>query len=319
MRGPTRDVSMNDTFDGLSIVIELLLPLLVIIVLLILKAAFIMKRQLADSEHSGVSFGLEPEARSNMFLRHLESSPQLAYLRRQRRWIGGYIFCSWLLLVLFIIGLGGGREELNSYWNVGCCAWLAVIFADISVQQKGLEPRFVRTRPLTLCFLFWSSTGVALTSLLAAIATAALGLFLMLRLSYGLPSGQELSLAPDAARQASILISTLQASPLRPVLPLLTTTTLVFSLVVAVFSLFWRLATNSGSKFAPFVQFVLYALFFWLVSSLTPRLYSQFGRFLFQYNNVGLPASYACALIPIVIATALLRFGQLCYARKEIP
>jgi hypothetical protein len=303
---------MNDAFNGLSVFVTFLLPVILLLVFLL-----VLKEDVADYGIPPVPFDPEPVARPGIFLHHL-NSPQRAYLRQQRRWIAGYIFCSWLSLVVFIIGLSGGREELNSYWNLGWCALLAFSFADTSVEQKALELRFIRTRPLTLRFLFWSRTGVALTSLLTAIATAVLGLFLMLRMSYGSvwSQGPGVIDAPDIAKQAH-LVSTLQTSPLRSFLPLLTTTTLAFSLVVAVYSLYWRFITNSTSKFTFFVRWLFWASFVWLFW-LNPGTYSiRFKRILFQYNNAGPPASYAYALILIMIATALLRLAQFFNERRE--
>ena len=111
---------------------------------------------------------------------------------------------------------------------------------------------------------------MALTSLLTAIATAVLGLFLMLRMSYGSVWSQGPSVidAPDIPKQAYILISTLQTSPLQPLLSLLTTTALFFSLVVAVNKLHWRLIINSSSKFARIVRYLIPPPGYFLWSSL---------------------------------------------------
>jgi hypothetical protein len=157
---------------------------------------------------------------------------------------------------------------------------------------------------------------VALTSLLTAIATAVLGLFLMLRMSYGSvwSQGPGVIDAPDIAKQAH-LVSTLQTSPLRSFLPLLTTTTLAFSLVVAVYSLYWRFITNSTSKFTFFVPWLLWGSFFFVLIDGTHSI--RFARIPFQYNNAGPLASYAYALIPIMIAAALLRLAQFFNERRE--
>ncbi len=269
---------MNHAFNGLCVFVTFLLPQIVVLVALA-RSEHRTKKALADYERPMVSLDPKPEARPGIFLRRL-NSPQRAYLRQQRGWIAAYIFCSWLLLVFF------RREELNSDWNLGWCAFLAFIFAQASVEQKVLELRFIRTRPLALCFLFWSRTGVALTSLLTAIATAVLGLPLKL-----------------------------QTYPLQQFLPLLTTATLVFSLVVAVDSLYWRLLTNSTSKFASFFPSLLWFPFFY---ALIPGISSiRFARILFIYNNAGPPASYAYALVPIAIAAALLRLAQFLDERRE--
>jgi hypothetical protein len=138
---------MNDAFNGLSVFVTFLLPVILLLVFLL-----VLKEDVADYELPPVPFDPEPVARPGIFLHHL-NSPQRAYLRQQRRWVAGYIFCSWLSLVVFVIGLRGGREELNSYWNLGWCALLAFTFADTCVEQKVLELRFIGTRPLTLRFL----------------------------------------------------------------------------------------------------------------------------------------------------------------------
>ena len=164
---------------------------------------------------------------------------------------------------------------------------------------------------------------MALTSLLTAIATAVLGLFLMLRMSYGSVWSQGPSVidAPDIPKQAYILISTLQTSPLQPLLSLLTTTALFFSLVVAVNKLHWRLIINSSSKFARIVRYLIPPPGYFLWSSLfvVPGIYSsRFARILFQYNNAGPPAAtYAHALILLAVAAALLRLVQFLDGRKE--
>jgi hypothetical protein len=321
---------MNDAFHGLSTIVMLLLPVIGALAL-VLRIAFLIKEdldykrsrmsflRLADYERPTVSLDPKPEARPGIFLRHF-NSPQRAYLRQQRWWIAGYIFCSWLSLVIFILGLGGGREELNSHWNLGWCALLAFIFAGASVEREVLEGRFIRTRPLTRCFAFWSSTGVVLTSLLTAIATTVLGLFLMLRMSYGPVWSQGPSAIdpPDIAKQA-YLISTLRTSPLPPFLPLLTTTTLVFGLVVAVGSLYLRLITHSTSKSALFVRRFFWPsfLFVFLYVFINGPYSNGFKRILFEYNNAGPPASYAYALVLLAIAAALLKLAEFVNERRE--
>jgi hypothetical protein len=267
---------MNDAFNGLFVFLTFLQ---VVVLVVLARSEHGTMKELADYEQPTVSLDPKPEAPPGFFLRHF-NSPQRAYLRQQRGWIAAYIFCSWLLLVFF------RRGELNSDWNLGWCAFVAFIFAQTSVEPQVLELRFIRTRPLTLCFLFWSRTGAALTSLLAAIATAVLELFLKLR-----------------------------PSPLPPFLPLLTTTTLVFSLGVAIDNLYWRLISNSTSKFASLFRSLLWFPFFYLLIHGISSI--RFASILFRYNNAGSPASYAYALVLLAITAALLKLAQFVNERRE--
>ena len=337
---------MNDAFT-VFFIFGVLLGLLGAMVFLISKSALIMKKQLAEYERPATQFDSKPEATPGIFLRHF-NSPQIAYLRQQRSWIAQCIVGSWLSLMFFCFGLSIGHGELNSYsfafsfpqrvwyeylraglvWNLAWSAFLAAIFArTASAQQKGIEPRFIRTRPLTLHFLFWSRTGVALTSLLTAIAMAALGFFFMLRMFCGPVWRQGLSVInrPEITKQqAHILMWTLQTSPVRPFLSLLTTTTLVFSLGVAAGSLASRCMLSSNSVLASFVRNYLFSgLFVGLlclsVSAIEGTSSFRFARVLFVYDTVGPPPSYAFALLPIAIAAALLELARFFDGRREAP
>jgi hypothetical protein len=165
---------------------------------------------------------------------------------------------------------------------------------------------------------------LALTSLLAAIVTAVLGFFLLLLIFYGLVWNHlenAISFHGITEQAAHHLISTLQTSPLRLVLSLLTTSMLIFTLVVAMGSLPGSFTPRSNSKLATMLV-VLYwmagvILLFYFVLQRAESL--QLARVLFLYNDRDSgPPPYAYALIPTVIAAALLRLAQLFSARKEI-
>jgi hypothetical protein len=287
-------------------------------------------------------FDPKPEPAPGTLLRHF-NSPQRSYLRGQGRWGRlEYLVGSWVLFVMFCenlppqmadsydMALSLPQSVWYTYLHVGfsfgltMCGFAAAVFAAVAVRRKSRRLEFERTRPLTLRFLFWSRTGLALAALLAAIATAALGFFLLLRIFYGpvwnhVPSTIA---APGITwQQAQHVISTLQTSPLPLVLSHLTTSTLIFSLVVAVRSLPWGFTPSSNSKFATTLVVVYWTsgaillIFFvlWGTGSLQP------ARVLFLYNHrdVG-PPPYACALIPIMIAAVLLTLAQFSYARNEI-
>lgn len=290
-------------------------------------------------------FDPKPEPASGILLGRF-NLPQRSYLRRQGR-IGrsGYIAGSWVLFVLFCESLPPQMADSydsalsvpQSVWYLNlrsgfgfdlfiCCV-AAALLACAAIQRKSsIELRSLRTRPLTLRFLFWARTGWALATLLASIATAAVGFLLLLLIFYGpvwnhVPSA--ISAPGITEQEAHDLISTLQTTPVRPILSWLTTSTLIFSLIVAVRSLPWGPVRKSNSTFA-----TMRAALYWTIGFMvllfflawTPPSLEFVRRILFLYNHHdGGPPPYACSLIPIVIAAALLRFGQFCYARKEIP
>ncbi len=330
---------MNDSLGETVLRFELLFAQIVGLVVLILWIAFRLKKKLASSKRSG-----KPFAAPGIVLRHF-NSPQRAYLLQQHWWLAGYFLCLWLALVGFNCALPFGQEKLNSYgfalslpqylwyaylrsgffWSLGLSGLLAAGFARVSVQQRGIEPRFIRTRPLTRRCIFWSRTGIALASLLAAIATAAVGSFLLLVKEYGPVWNQGLSIIDFPGiteQQAHILISTLRTSPLRPFLSLLTTTALVFSLGVAIGGPLWGLKPNSTSKAAEFLRRLLFSylltgIFGLAFFAFRGRLSFRIVGILFQYNTVGPPPSYAWALIPMFISAALLKLAQCLDGRRE--
>jgi hypothetical protein len=295
---------------------------------------------LKNGEPPATPFEPKPEPAPGIFLRRF-NPPQRVYLRRQRRiWLLGYILCSWILFVTFSVSLppqmadnGGFALSLpQSVWytcvrvgfgvDVTFCSLSAVLFGGIAVQRKTVAVRFMRTRPVTLRLIFWGRTGLALTNLLAGITTAALGFFLLLLIFYGpvwnhVPSA--ISAQEITEQQADYVISALQTSPARLVLSLLTTSTLVFSLVVLLRSLPWSPLPNPNSIAGITLFSCLYAVAFSLmwVFLLSP----PFARVLFFYNykDVGPPPSYAYALIAITIAAALLRRAEFFNARNEVP
>ncbi len=313
--------------------------------------------RLKNGEASVTRFDPKPDPVPGIFLRHFHS-PQRAYLRQRRSWQLGYLICSWVLFLMFCEWLppqmadsyGSALTLPQSVWYVNLragvgndlfiCGVAAALFATVAVRRKSMVRKFERTRPLTLRFLFWARTGLALTTLLASIATAAVGFLLLLLIFYGpvwnhVPSA--ISAQGITELEAHDLISTLQTSPVRPVLSLLTTSTLIFSVIVALRSLPWGSMPKPNSTFPttsvvvasiefprPRLRVVLY----WILGSnlllfsliwAAPSL--QFARrmlFLYNHHDVG-PPPYACALIPIVIAAALLWLAQFFNARNEIP
>lgn len=289
-------------------------------------------------------FDPKPEAPPGILLRRF-NFPQRIYLRSQRRiWLLGYVLCSWVLFVMFCenlppqiadshgLPLTLAQSVWYAYLRVGfgfdliICGFAATLFAAGAIQRKSsMELKSLRTRPLTLRFLFWSRTGLALTSLLAAIGTAALGFFLLLLTFYG-PVWNHLQNAISfqgiTEQHAHYVISTLQTSPLRLVLSLLTTSLLIFSIVVAIRSLPWSFTPCSNSTLGTVLVFLYWMAGFILLVFLVlwGNESLQLARVLFLYNhkNVEPAPPYAYALLPTVIAAALLRLAQLFSARKEI-
>jgi len=301
-------------------------------------------RKLAD-ESPVTPFDPKPEPAPGIVLRRF-NLPQRSYLRRQGRWANlGYVVGSWVLFVMFCENLPPQMADSSglaltlpqrvwyAYLRVGfvfdlcICGVAAALFAVSAIQRRSsIDLKSLRMRPLTLRFLFWSRTGLLLAALLAAIATAALGFFLLMLIFYGpvwnhVPgavAGQGIT-----EQQAHYVISTLQTSPMRLVLSLLTTSTLIFSLVAVIRSLPWSFTPRSQSTLAT-TLLVLY----WTIGSMLLVLFPIWGteslqvaRVLFLYNDkdVGPAPSYAYALIPIAIAAALLRLAQFIDGRREAP
>lgn len=309
------------------------------------KGRLALKNSQLTGESSVKPFDPEPEPAPGILLRRF-NRPQRSYLRREVRWGQlGYLVGSWVLFVMFCLSLAPQMADSydsvltlpQSVWYLNLragfgfdlfiCGVAAAVLACRAIQRKSsIDLRSLRTRPMTLRFLFWARTGSALTTLLASIATAAAGFLLLLLIFYGpvwnhAPSA--ISAQGITEEEAHDLISTLQTSPVRPVLSWLTTSTLIFSLIVALRSLPWDSRPKSNSTFATMLL-VLYwtlgllLLLFCLIW--TPPSLEFARRILFLYNHHDLgPPPYACALIPIVIAAALLRLAQFFYARNEIP
>jgi len=305
------------------------------------KGTLALKNGKRAGEPKVEPFDPKPEPAPGIFLRRF-SLPQRSYLRREER-VGrlGYLLGSWILLVWFSENLppqmadsqGLALSLPQSVWygylwfgfhfDLVMCGLAAAVFAVAVVGRKSMKCE--RTLPLTLRFIFWSRAGVMLTSLVAAIVTAALGFFLLMLIFYGpvwnhVPS--PIDIPGITKQQADHVISTLQTSPLRLVLSLLTTSMVIFSLVVAIRSLPWSFTPRSNSKLAATLKCL-----YWMAGTVFVGLFvlwgtesSQLARVLFLYNdkNAGPAPSYAYALLPVMISAALLELARFFNSRNEI-
>jgi hypothetical protein len=328
----------------LFIVLGYLLPIVVLIVITRIRVRR-RRAALALQGESQPKF-IEPadEPQPGFFLSRF-TLPQRTYLRRQRGWaFYGYAICAWILFVILSANLL--PEQVHRYvssqslpqqvWDsylggfglsgstVVCI--LAFMTAIISITDLRVPSGavFMRTRPLSLRFLFWARVGLALATLLAAILTALLGSLLLLLIFYGPVWNhlQVVAVTPDAMHRVVTLGTAHQhrttpgdASLLHSWLSLLMMTAFIFSLIVATASLpldFFgkpksRLIPGLagglvGSQLLPFSRFVLS---------------SRVAKVLLPHSGTGSPFPLQAWLVPLLLIAVLLWSAQSFSARAE--
>jgi hypothetical protein len=158
----------------------------------------------------------------------------------------------------------------------------------------------MRTRPLSLRFLFWGRTLIALSGLLGGIMTAFLGSNLLLVLCYG-----------PVRKQVAVSLQSL----LWLDLSMLATVALVFSLMV-LFSCLPKRATTGRMKYTAVLLGALVGsqvVHFFRLLSATPAT-----RLLFFSSMQSSTGSLFPTLFRVVCVVALLAFAQRLSTRFEL-
>jgi hypothetical protein len=338
----------------------ILAPIFIFIIVATLKVRRRNRQQELEGEVPPSPFEPAPEPPPGIFLRRFTPA-QRSYLREQRAIarIGG-LYAAWIFFLLFSSGLspefidqyGGDQSLPQRVWFSylfhfgmagGLCfmATLLASFVALSNLVSTPEASFIRTRPLTIRFLFWARAGSALGTLLAALITASACSFLLLLALHGpvwkhlLDNPNPVSVALGASAQhsdtrivflskqghiqAMHLVASLRTSPLRLLLSAITTMLLTFSFVSVVITLpirSQRIKLLMGIFIWCF--WIVYEAFGVVGGFISPRLASPgLARILFSYSNPGPPPPYAFALVPLLLATVFLCLAQFQTSRLE--
>ncbi|MBB5063913.1 hypothetical protein [Granulicella mallensis] len=307
-------------------------------------------------------FDPAPEATPGIFLRRFPL-PQRTYLRQQAALarIGGSLL-AWIFFIFLSASLLPSSVDrsgidltlsqrvwysyLHNFLSVTMvAAFFAFLTGAIAVAPLKVPKQadFFRTRPLSLSFLFWSRVGLALASLLSGIIFALLVSFLLLLAVYGpvwrhlmdiathVPPGSASGSHPvrmvflgnTSSLQAWHLIRLLQSSLPRLMLSLLTTATLIFSALLALYLQPWGKGkkTSAPGNIKPSTIFLI--LIVGASEGILGGYLAHAGHrfsawFRFLYMDAGPPPPYAVFLIPIVLSAAFLWLAGYFYRRLEI-
>jgi hypothetical protein len=319
-------------------------PVFILILIGRLKVRRKNRQQELEGDVPTPPFEPVSESQPGIFLRRFTPA-QRVYLREQRAtarfggpyaaWIFFALLCSGLL-PQFVDRYGIDQSLPQRVWfsylsqfamGCGACGFIALFAALIALSNlvSISAASYIRTRPLTLRFLFWARVGPALATLLAAFLTAAACSFLLLVALHGpvwkhlFPDSHSGARAVFYGEHAQIeamhLAVSVQTSPLRLLFSAITSTLLTFSFVAVLMTLPLR---NQRSR--PFGVFswcfallLLYEGFIMAGGSISPHV----ARILFLYSNPGPPPPYVFALIPLLLSIAFLCLAQFQAARLE--
>jgi len=356
----------------LILVFAIFAPIFIFIIVSNLKVRRKNRQQELEGDVPPPPFEPASEPPPGIFLRRFNQA-QRVYLRAQRATARfGGLYAAWIFFVLLSCGLlpqsvdRYGIDQslpqrvwfsyLSDFATVGgVCGIIALVTSFIALSNlvSTSSASFIRTRPLTLRFLFWARVGPALASLLAALIIAAACSLLLLLALYG-PVWKHLfensnsvpvALAPPVQHiahsnfasvilstsvqhagtkmvflgshghiQAMHLVASLQTSPLRLFLSAITTTLLIFSIVAVLITLPGHFQRIKLIT----VMFVWCLVLFFEASVMIGGLTSpRLARTLFLYASPGSPPPYAFALIPLLLSIAFLCLAQFQATRLE--
>jgi hypothetical protein len=282
--------------------------------------------------------------------------PERAYLTAQRNlllWVYGVMaYASFVVLASSLLpgnvnryGLQQSLPErvwysyLTAYGSastyLGIVSFIAAIMAILGFITSG--PAFLRTRPVSLHFLFWSRVGGVYVALLFGIATGALCSFLTLLVVHGavwkhlfdsarsvapntqhLPAAVRLDGLPGTmfmtVQQSHHLMLLLQTSAPRLGLALVTESAVVFSSIVAAFALPPRFFGTAALRTV--ILFVA-VIGIQLATILSPPL-ARVSSTLFLSTQLGHPSPYLDLIFPITLSFLLLVLAQQAAKRREL-
>ena len=313
-------------------------PLLIFMVYKIRRAS----RAAAHAEHDALPFNPSPEAASFALLRRF-TAPQRVYLMQQLKLAAGlYGVFAWVFLFILSLPIFNVSANANKWFVPSALVWLQFLrsatnslhflgtmillcgFVAISQLRFGTEARFYRTRPLSIGFLFWSRVlPLLIALLLAAMTGIVLAIALLVAVKgpvwHNLPAVIPRVLGADDAEVAQEYSLLLATSAPRIFLSLLTSFSLVFTGLLAVFS-FPLFRLKSGNALPSASVPLLMLLFVFPISLLgllnfgTHRLPSA----LFVYTQLGPPPPYIFALVPIALSVVFITLARLFVNHLEV-
>lgn len=293
---------------------------------------------------------------SSSRLLHRFTLPERAYLSAQRNlllWVYGVMaYASFVVLASSLLpgnvdryGLQQSLPErvwysyLTAYGSastyLGIFSFIAAIVAIFGFVTSG--PAFLRTRPVSLRFLFWGRVGGIYVALLFGIATGALGSFLTLLVIHGpvwkhlfdaardvapnsqhLPAAVHLNGLPGTmymtVEESHHLMLSLQTSALRLGLALITGSAVMFSFIVAAFALPPRLFGTAALR--SFIL-IIAVIGVQVAAILSPRL-ARVTRTLFLSTQLGHPPPYLGFVFAITLSFMFLVLAQQAAKRREL-
>lgn len=322
---------------------ELFFPLVPLIIYARMRVTKKRLKAAAD-ELAGIDpnppFSPKPEPPLNLLTCRF-SEPQRAYLRQQLTIAKGAgsvylwafsVFCTAGLLPGFVQRFGAAVPFPQRVWYsylfgvsffgnfFGVMVVLAGLVASIGLSVPSASNTFIRTRPVSMRFMFYARIIPALLTVLATLLAGMVVSFSLLLVFYG-PVWLHLldTPAPHIPSQAMYLYALTQASVTALFLSLLTTTTLIFSAAIAFAFQPLRVSTKriGGAISVPLM------LLFSIVGlnaykTLGGAFFDHYARILFIDFRIGTPPPYSYAIIPILLSAALLFIAQFWASRIEL-
>jgi hypothetical protein len=320
------------------------MPFLVLIVYGQIK----LKRQAAELERNG---GVEPPyapvepSAPGWLLRRFHVSER-TQLRRMKNlpwtilgmfaWVLSFAMTGGLLpsaIAKIDLGQGVATNIWHSYLTQGLLAStpMCTIFTMMGAGLAMLElataasGQFVRTRPLSRRFLYWSRVLPTLTAMIGGFVLAAALSWVLLLACYGpvyryLDSDSLLAAASfhdnhlaHLGRLGEAWRTHLTSAP-RLLLSLLTTMLMEFGFVVALLLQPIRmLRSKVVGGVLIWLGFIFFAILTPTINVISPR----YARFFFLYNRLGPPPGYGHALVPVTVAIVFLVLASFFHERLE--
>jgi hypothetical protein len=310
------------------------------LILLVIYRVRSINRSNAQAEAITLPFAPGPVPACPPLLRRFPLPERVYLVQQLRSAFVTYVLLGWT--EFFILALPIVNRAPNATWwsNSSAYTWFTFLqnaaksqsylsglfffgaFLIISPLRVGAQALFHRTRPISLGFLFWARVLPLMAALIAAIFTG-IGLAFMVLVVFkghvwqNLPVAIPRVLGPDDADLAQSYINLLQTSSPRIFLSLLTTMSLVFSFLIAIFSIPINRWSARGTLPAYLVVFMLIGLVAApLVSIFANNLHTP--RLLFLYGSLGPPPAYAFVAGPILLSVLFLWLASIFIQHTEI-
>ena len=313
-------------------------PVLIFMVYKIRRAS----RAAAHAEHDALPFNPSPEAASFALLRRF-TAPQRVYLMQQLKLAAGlYGVFAWVFLFILSLPIFNVSPNADRWFVPSALVWFQFVhnatgslhflgtmilcggFIAISPLRFGTEARFYRTRPLSIGFLFWSRVlPLLIALLLAAMTGIVLAIALLVAVKgpvwHNLPAVIPRVLGPDDADLAQEYFTLLATSVPRIFLSLLTSISLVFTGLLAVFSVpLFRLKSGNALPASSVLILMLFLVFSIGELGLLDFVAHRLPSVLFVYTRFGPPPPYIFALVPIALSVVFITLARLFVDHLEV-